>query len=67
MLELEVVYLEDQEIFDQFETDRVAKVRENQEKEYNNSKMALDRLNADVTAIIKEQTANQASIDASAA
>jgi hypothetical protein len=56
MLELEELYYEDQEIYEQFERERVQSLRDNQEKEYNNSKMALERVQADVTAIEREQT-----------
>jgi hypothetical protein len=56
MLELEDLYHEDQEIYDQFERDRVESLRDNQAKEYNNSKMAVERLRADAAAIEKEQT-----------
>jgi hypothetical protein len=57
MIELEALYNEDIEIYQQFETERVASVRENQEKEYNNQRMAVDRLKTDVTAIENEVTA----------
>jgi len=59
MLELEALYYEDQEIYEQFERERVESLRANQEKEYNNAKMAVERLRADVVAIEREQTEQQ--------
>jgi uncharacterized protein YeaO (DUF488 family) len=62
MEELVGLYNEDQAKFDEFESERLAKVRENTEKEFNKEQLALDAITIEVAnlvaAVAAQQTAN---------
>jgi hypothetical protein len=46
--ELEILYRENQAMFDEMENDRLLKVRDNLEKAYNKEKSAFDKMTADI-------------------
>jgi len=60
---LEARYHQDKEIYDGFEADRLAKVKDQLEKQYNKAKMAVERARADkvvLDAAVTAQTAANA-------
>jgi DNA repair exonuclease SbcCD ATPase subunit len=59
MDELQGLYEADKEKFDAFEEERVHKVRDNTEKEFNKEKNAVERMRTEVAAITAELAAQQ--------